>query len=273
MKFKHFLPLVIVAVLGSGTPAFAQPLDGEGAAWWGRSIWRNPERGSLWYPPARAVLEEPTDPAKPEAKATPKPKPTEVQQMAAIKERLTELREVAIINPTHENVRAYIAFQEENAQRASVFADTWRRVLWETPDLQYQFRPTNATGLQAYDTQYGQTLRGSLAGLANTHGLYFFFRSDCPYCHAMAPTLKLLEQQHGIKIVAISLDGKGISQFPGAVADAGQAARLGVKSVPAFYLAAPSQRTVMPLGTGVLSLNDLEDRIYTQAFTKPGEKF
>lgn len=252
--------------LGGCSVAAAQDVP-----WWQRSIWANPDRGTVWYPPAR--IEEPeVDPdQKPEQ--TTLPRPAELDEFERIQKRLGELRNIAIISPTEENLKAYIAFQEEQMQRASVFADVWRRTLWANPELKYEGRPVNATGIASFDTAQSQKVRLSLSSLASSHGLYFFFRSDCPYCHAMAPTLRMLEQSHGIRVIAISLDGGSLPQFPNAITDKGQAAALGVRSVPSFYLATPGQRTVHPLGTGVLSLSALEERIYTQAFTTPGSKF
>lgn len=242
-------------------------------SWWSTSIWKNPERGTFWYPPARAD-QEPVEPPKPDVPpSTQRSEPPEVADFKALQEKLIQLRMVYMMSPTPDNVKAYIQLQEAVMARSASAADTWRRVIWDNPDLQYQGRPTNQTGLGSWDQQYGKTVRSSLASLASTHGVYFFFRSDCPYCHAMAPTLKQFEQTHGIKVIAVSLDGKGIAQFPNAITDKGQAQQLGVQSVPSFFLAAPARKSVLPLGTGVVSLSDLEDRIYTQAFTRPGDKF
>lgn len=258
---------LLCAIVVCAHTVHAQPSS---SSWWSRSIWTNPERSQLWYPP----------PSPPQAELDEQPRTTmspstvpEVVQMQNIQAKLDELRTVAIINPTTDNVKAYVKFQEEQAQRASVFADTWRRALWESPELLYQGRPTNAAGLQRYDVAYDATVNTSINALAQTHGVYFFFRSDCPYCHAMVPTINALAQRFGIRVLPISLDGKGIPGLERAVADGGQAARLGVTSVPAFYLADLRTKSVSALGTGVVSLSDLEDRIYTQAFTKAGAKF
>lgn len=270
LKHEHLFPslagAMVAALFLGGTVALAQD-----APWWSNSIWQNPERGSVWYPPAKVAPQD--EPSAADADSSVAAKPAELDQFEQIQKRLGELRNIAIVNPTEDNLKAYIAFQEEQMQRASVFADQWRRTLWSNPDLKYEGRPVNATGIASFDTGYGQQVRTSLSQLANTHGLYFFFRSDCPFCHSMAPTLKLLEQSHGIRIVAISLDGGTLPQFPNAITDKGQALALGVRSVPSYFLASPRTGSVYPLGTGVLSLGTIEDRIYTQAFTQPGSKF
>lgn len=243
----------------------------ESQHWWSRSIWGNPDRGNVWYPPERLQRDEEAAAAIPPPEQSARP--TELDQFEQIQKRLGELRNIAIISPTEENLKAYIEFQEQQMQRASVFADQWRRTLWANPELKYEGRPVNATGIASFDATQSSQVRVSLNQLAATHGLYFFFRSDCPYCHAMAPTLRQLEQTHGIRVIAISLDGGALPQYPNAITDKGQAAALGVRSVPSFYLVSPKARQVHPLGTGVLSLSTLEERIYTQSSTQPGEKF
>ena len=50
----------------------------------------------------------------------------------------------------------------------------------------------------------------SISALGRDHVLFFFFRSDCPYCHAFAPTLEAFQTRHGIRVVAISVDGAAI---------------------------------------------------------------
>jgi hypothetical protein len=53
--------------------------------------------------------------------------------------------------------------------RASVFSDVWRRVIWANPELNYQLRnPSNNAAIQvrdsAPDAQGSETLVVSLAG-------------------------------------------------------------------------------------------------------------
>ncbi|NJM44655.1 MAG: conjugal transfer protein TraF [Brachymonas sp.] len=91
--------------------------------WWKQSIWQKTERGSMWYPPAQSPQTEEIEPEpQPQKEIQPttpvqKARPTEVVEMEAIKARLEELRTIAIVNPTPENMRSYIAFQEEQAEK------------------------------------------------------------------------------------------------------------------------------------------------------------
>src|SRR3546814_3599648 len=51
----------------------------------------------------------------------------------------------AILYPTPANVTAYIRFQREQLDRASLFSDVWQRALWQDPALDYTLeRPVGA---------------------------------------------------------------------------------------------------------------------------------
>jgi thiol-disulfide isomerase/thioredoxin len=122
---------------------------------------------------------------------------------------------LAIIKPTPENLKAYIVAQEALMDRASVFSDVWRRVIWANPELNYQLRnPSNNAAIQVRDSQRNKRKGETLAALAKEWGLFFIFRSDCPYCHRLAPTLKFLSEQYGITVFPVSLDGGGLPEFP-----------------------------------------------------------
>ena len=67
------------------------------------------------------------DSAKPEAA----PAIPAAAQLKAIGEHLEELKARAILQPTTESVSEYISFQRAQLDRASNFADVWRRAIWQ----------------------------------------------------------------------------------------------------------------------------------------------
>ena len=97
--------------------------------------------------------------------------------------------------------------------RASVFSDVWRRVIWANPELNYQLRnPSNNAAIQVRDSPADAQGSGNAGGVwRKDWGLFFIFRSDCPYCHRLAPTLKFLSEQYGITVFPVSLDGGGLA--------------------------------------------------------------
>jgi conjugal transfer pilus assembly protein TraF len=47
------------------------------------------------------------------------------------------LKAKAILEPSEQNVTAYIMFQRKQLDRASMFSDVWQHSVWQNPDLDY----------------------------------------------------------------------------------------------------------------------------------------
>ena len=62
-------------------------------------------------------------------------------------------------------------------------------------------------------------------------------------------------------VFAVSLDGRGLPEYPNAPLDNGIAARLNASVVPALYLTAPAKRDIRPVGFGVMAMTELVERI------------
>ncbi len=57
----------------------------------------------------------------------------------------------------------------------------------------------------------------SFATSINQKAFIFFYSSHCTYCHEMADILVAIAQKHKVRIIANSLDGGAIAQFPDAL--------------------------------------------------------
>lgn len=250
--------------------ALSAPTPTQRSPFWDefRRGWHFYEDPETEMPPAPAPPPKPTPP-KPEAKRRDTRAP-ELIEFERLQKRLEEFRNIAIIRPTESNVRRYMELEARVVRQASYFSDVAQRVAWSTPDLDMtlQGRPVNARAIEVFDREQVQSRNQSLASLARTHVLFFFFRSDCPYCHAFAPTLETFQARHGIQIVPISVDGGGLPNFPQFRRDNGISRTLQVTQVPAVFLAEPFSGTITPIGFGVLSESQLVERIAT--VTAPG---
>ena len=195
-----------------------------------------------------------------------------------MQKRLENLKRVAVMNPTDANLTAYMRYQRMVMNKSEHFAERWQRLVWTVPDLDYGMtgRPTNAMAINVFDEQQRERQALTIKSLAATHGLIFVFRSDCPFCHRFAPILKRFEQDYGMTVLAISLDGGTLPDYPDARPDNGMAARLNATAVPALYLTAPARREIRPVGFGLMSMSDLLERVAalardrTDAATNPG---
>src|SRR6185312_13633686 len=130
----------------------------------------------------------------------------------AMQKRLDDLKKIAVMNPSEANMKAYMGYQRFVMDKSAFFADSWQRLVWTTPELDYSIsgRPTNSFAIDSFDADLRGKQTGAIRALAKTHGLFFFFRSDCPYCHKFAPVLKRFEADYGLTVYPVSLDGGGL---------------------------------------------------------------
>jgi len=236
------------------------------------------ERGSegwFWYrdPKEQAPVPTPKAPERPKpteqpppraelppARA-PSPKPLSAEWF---RDNLDAYRDRAIDDPTPENVAAYFYLQRIAMDKSSRFAKVSERVVQGDPFLdEITQRPTATFAANLVNkTAAGQrdALLNRIAGRAS---VWFFFRSDCPYCEAQAPLLARLSQMYGFDILPVSVDGPPLPSglFPNHVQDAGHANALGVRSTPAMFLVDPATATFVPIAQGLLSMAQLQDRI------------
>lgn len=230
------------------------------------------ERGWFWYQDPLPEPEEETLEAL--LQAAPSPATPEDPQalLQAYQKQLDDAKALAVMRPTDDNVRRYIEVQKEVYDRSALFADTWRRVVWSTPALDHSINhPTNTAGQAVAQQQIHARQTTAVAALAENEGLFFFFSSECVHCHTQSQILEQFSRRHGIKVMAISLDGGTLPEFPGAVIDNGLAQRLGVAVTPALYMVNPRSQEITPIGYGVMTEAELTQRIYTLTAAKRGQ--
>lgn len=234
------------------------------AGYWSRSTWDDPERGFLWY-------------AKPKPPTTPPVVPRPLAEMSNrdLGQEINRLLDAAVERQTPEAVRSYLLAQQYAMERASRFSDVFRRTVWASPELDYSLRgrPANAMAVAGYDAQRAQVRDSTSRELAGTHGLFFFFKGGCAYCHQLAPVLKMYQRAYGIEVFAVSLDGGTLPDFPDARRDNGSARQLKVNAVPALFLADKRSGAIQPVGYGLMSLEDIVTRVHTLTQTQPGEEY
>lgn len=218
----------------------------------------------------------PEQDGQPEAPQPTPAAPSYQARLAVITEQLRELKARAILEPTPENVEAYIAFQREQLDRAGLFTDVWQRLLWQQPALDYTLkRPVSTLGKQAWLDARRSAREAVMARLPERYGIFYFYASTCPSCRLMTPVLKSISQTYGLHIQAVSVDGGANPDFPDAVMDRGQGARMGLtsKTVPALVLFDTATKQPIPIGHGLLSADEIMERVFILTETKPGEDY
>lgn len=211
-----------------------------------------------------------------DAPVTPPPERSAVERLAAITRELDELKARAILDPSEANVIAYVRFQREQLDRASTFSDTWQRALWQTPELDYTLqRPVSSVGKRAWLDNRRADRDAVLANLSQRYGLFYFYAQSCGACDIFSPILRSVADSHNITVMAVSMDGGPSREFPGYVVDAGQRARMGIsgKETPALVLFDTLTKRIIPVGYGILSADEIMDRIFALTNTKVGSDY
>lgn len=182
-----------------------------------------------------------------------------VQAVEAWHQQAKYFLDQAIINPTPENIRTYIALQNQINAHASAFAKTWQAVLLSYPQLDYSLQhPTNNTAKQIYLDEEKQEETKALQQLAQHSGLFFFYRSTC---QRFAPIVKDFSQRYGITVIPITTDGIALPAFPNSHPDQGQAAHFNITQEPALFTVDPYSQQAVPVGYGLMSEDELRQRI------------
>lgn len=258
-------PYCLAALLACGAvhaevPASVQPIGhAAGAQADVRRGWHFYDDPAVHEPQKEVVTPAPVALPKPTG---PQP-PPEVKALRDLQIQLEQLKAVAVMHPTVANVRRYMELESKVLRNASLFADLSQKVAWANPDLDptTQGRPVNAQALEVFEQVQMQERSSALANIGSDHILMFFFRGDCPYCHAYGPVLRAFSTKYRIQVLPVSLDGGAVPGFTNARTDNGTAATLNVKQVPALFLAQPITGKIMPVGFGVLSEGQLVERI------------
>lgn len=260
--------------LAAALPAGAAVLSEQ--PWWEQSPWRDPERGFLWYPDPRAKRK----PAEPSASPAPMiwHDLATLGTVGELHDEWKRRHDYAVMFPTPENVKRELEARTFIMAKGAMFADVARRVIWQSPELDYNVRSPRSNAAQTErNLRQWRDERHLLAQLGQDHGLLFFFRGDCVYCHEQAPVLRMLAERYGLPVMAISLDGSSLPEFPDARPDNGIGARVtggrGISTTPAMFLVSRATQEAVPIAYGVTALEDLVERIRVLTQTRPGEQF
>ena len=220
---------------------------------WADNFWQEHAKGWHWYEDPKQIDLN---------KVAPTKQSDPVQIMQALHQQVTQSLDQAILNPTPENMRAYITLQNQISAQANRFALAWQTALLNNPELDYSLsHPTNSVGKEVYLNEQKQQEDQAIALLAKHSGLFFFYRSSCPYCQRFALIVKDFSKRYGITVVPITTDGIALPDFPHSHIDQGQSTRFKVTVEPALFTVDPYSKEIIPVGYGLMSEDELRTRI------------
>ena len=204
------------------------------------------------------------------------PSVTYRQRLDQIGARLEELKAKAVLEPTSENIIAYVRYQREQLDRASMFADVWERAIWQHPDLDYTLqRPVGTLGKSAWLEQRKSDREATIANLSERYGLFLFYSASCGACEIFSPIVRNLADKYHLSVLPVSMDGGPNPAFPRFVVNHGQYEKMGLEGgqVPALVLFDTYLKKPIPIGYGVMAEDEVLQRIFYLTSVKPGSDF
>lgn len=213
-----------------------------------------------------------------EAEPTQPEKGPATQAILAFRAEVDEIKYKAVLDPTPENVQAYMEIQKQIGDQAGVFTETWQRVLYGTPHLDANTEyPLASAGIGVYQEQLKAARQAALERTAATRGILYIFEGSeaCGICRVQGEVLQDMRARYGIEILAVSKDGGGDVNFPDAVVDAGQLEAMGLADFPAPTIALinPNTKEVDVIGSGLLTADQVLERVYVVTEVPEGQRY
>src|SRR5690606_39038724 len=181
-----------------------------------KNFYSDKERGWFWFETEPQPTEEEVSPTQPgqQASASEESEPKNITlDIEWLRNNIDRLRDVAIEQPSKENLASFAYAQRLMLDYSTRFSTKMMEFIETEPALdENQRRPTTTVGLSMFREETKKGISNALEAVVDSAHIWFFYRSDCPFCHKQIPILKELQLRHGVKILAVSMDGK---QIPG----------------------------------------------------------
>ncbi len=226
------------------------------------SFFNEHAEGWHWYQdPALESQPQEAEPL-PDLRTSPPSKRTPSEIVKAYQAELEKKLHQAWVNPTADNVQSYQEMQKDLMQRSQSFSDTWMEVIYKNPHLDHTLvAPVNQQSRHLYLDKEKEQIAETILSLKEEYGLFFFFSSQCDYCHQFAPIVQQFSKNYGWKVISISVDGGILPGFTETVMNNGLLEQWRVEVLPALFAVNPKTGDVLPVAYGLTSLDQMENRI------------
>ncbi len=220
-RIAHLLLAAALAAAAASLPA---------QTFWERDVWREPERPFLFY----------GESAEKERKALPARPLEAITSLAELKAERERRLERAVMDPSRENVLAYLEANAFVQHKAAAFSDAWRDTLLQNPRFDWTaLHPTVNLASTTLSREREQEL--------------------------MAPIARRFAAGYGFELVTLSVSGD-LPLMPGAAAAAGLEKKTagGLTHFPALVLVKREKamlENARIIATGVVDSTEIGRRL------------
>lgn len=228
-------------------------------------------KGWHWYQPAAGpTRDDPWTHKKEKSNPSEANKPKNaVEELAEKRKVLEEVMAEAILRPNPRNVIKAQQMQHKLLNQSQKFSAVWIKNLLQNPELDATVKhPVTQFGIHLKKEDDQLKLESRVKVLSQHYGLFFIYQGNCTFCQGMAGVVKQLSDKYGWKVLGISQDGQVLPEFPESKRDNGISHAWGIKGVPAVFVVNPETEQVIPIGHGLISLDQLERNLILQLFQR-----
>jgi conjugal transfer pilus assembly protein TraF len=165
---------------------------------------------------------------------------------------LMDFQKKAVMTPTENNVAEYYYIQDIARRKSLAFANVTAVVMQKYPELSVtKDYPTATPGRSALTRQQQEEIAKKISGSRADFGLIYFYSPTCQYCVEQEKIARYFEERYGWEIKRIDL-----------TQNAGLASMFNVTTVPTIILVYRHSQDPITVSAGVVSLEDMEERVY-----------
>jgi conjugal transfer pilus assembly protein TraF len=167
-------------------------------------------------------------------------------------ELLLELQKKAVQNPTESTMADYTRMLDMARRKSVIFANASVLYVQQHPEYDVAAAdPITTPGRVATTKQTAQDIEDKINWAAGNYGIIYFYSPECQYCEAQTPILKYFVDKYKWEIQPY--DTKTDSK----VAEA-----FNVTVTPTILIVGRKNDEYLIVSSGVISLPDMEERIY-----------
>ena len=176
-------------------------------------------------------------------------------------ELLLEMQKKAVQSPTEGAIGDYTRMLDMARRKSVIFANASMLYVQQHPEYDVAAAdPITTPGRVATTKQTAQEIEDKIKWAVGNYGLIYFYSQECQYCEAQTPILKYFAEKYSWEIQPydIKMDIKVAQTF-------------NVTVTPTILIVGRKNGEYLIVSSGVVSLPDMEERIYRGVRLLDGE--
>lgn len=171
-----------------------------------------------------------------------------------------------------EDMKVFLSLQNYWLKESTHFSHLFQKTMLSYPQYDYTVtHPTSNLGVKLLDERRELRRKKTIANLAHSHGLLFFYRGENPYDQKQIPIVRDFCARFHLSLIPVSVDGLISADLPRSRVNLGHAEALGVRYFPALMLVNPKTRVTAPVAFGFTTQDVIEERLEFVATAFKGE--